>query len=74
MPTPNSDVTKNARVVTNKDFLLGTGYNVARTDIALSVGGDGTTYDATLMADGVHPNTAGHLLMYNRILSDFPSL
>jgi lysophospholipase L1-like esterase len=74
MPTPNSDATQNARLDTNRAFLLGTGYNVARTDIALSVGGDGSTYDASLMNDGVHPNTAGHLLMYNRILSDFPEL
>lgn len=74
MPTPNSNATQNARLDTNRAFLLATGYNVARTDIALSVGGDGSTYDASLMTDGVHPNTAGHLAFYNRLVSDFPEI
>lgn len=74
-PTPNSDATKNTRKETNRAFLLATyPNNVARTDLAISLNNDGSTYDASLMTDGVHPNTAGHLLMKNRILSDWPQI
>jgi hypothetical protein len=74
VPTPNSDPTKNARIIQNQTFLFGQPWNLCRFDIALSVGGDGVTYNAALMNDGVHPNTAGHLAIYNRLLTQFPDL
>ncbi len=42
--------------------------------VALSVGGDGTTWDASLFTDDLHPNTAGYLAMYNQVLLDLPEL
>jgi lysophospholipase L1-like esterase len=49
-------------------------YRTVRFDLALSVSNDGSTWKTSLMNDGVHPNTAGHLAMYNRLRLDIPEL
>lgn len=75
MLTPNSDATANARAQTiNAQLLARTDCTLVRWDIALSTGGDGSTYNASLMADGVHPNTAGYAAMKARLLLDCPGL
>lgn len=77
--TPNSDATKQGRIntmnaaITSKLASVPTAIAI-RTDIALSVGGDGVTWNTSLMSDGVHPNTAGHAAMAARIRSDAPSV
>lgn len=72
--TPNSDATQNGRVATMNAVLLAKGWTLARFDIALSTGGDGTTYNASVMADGVHPNTTGHAALAARLEADWPAI
>jgi len=55
-------------------FIRAQGYKTIRFDLALSVGNDGSTWNTALMADSLHPNTAGHLVMYNRVRLDVPEL
>ena len=71
--TPNSDATQNGRVGTMNTFLLARGWTLARFDLALG-GVGGNTYNAALMADGVHPNTAGHALLAARLEADWPAI
>ena len=39
-------------------------------NVPLSVGGDGVTCDSSQFFDSTHPTNAGHLGMYNRVLTD----
>jgi len=70
----NSDATQNTRCQTLNTFLDGKSWNKVSWDTALSVGNDGETYDATLMADGIHPNATGHALMKTTLKNEFSQL
>lgn len=72
--TPNSDGTQNGRVQTMNTFLLAHGWRLSRFDLALSLGNDGVTYNAAMMADSVHPNVTGHALLKARLQSDWPEI
>jgi lysophospholipase L1-like esterase len=72
--TPNSNATVNSRVQTMNTFLLSRGWTLARFDLSLSLNNDGVTYNAAVMADGVHPNTTGHALLKARLLLDWPQI
>lgn len=76
VPTPNSNATQQAFKETNRAWLLANIDNASlcRTDIALSTGNDGFTYEASLMADAIHWNTAGHALVYITLVSEFPDV
>lgn len=43
-----------------------------RFDLALSVGNDGVTRDASLYHDSIHPNVAGNVVMAERVRLDCP--
>lgn len=55
-------------------YIRAQGWRTVRMDLALSVGNDGTTWNASQMNDSLHPNTAGHLAVYNRVRTDVPEL
>ena len=55
-------------------YIRAQAYRTVRFDLALSVSNDGSTWKTSLMNDSVHPNTAGHLAMYNRLRLDVPEL
>jgi lysophospholipase L1-like esterase len=75
--TPNSDSAKQTRInVMNGQLttILSTRPTAiaVRTDQTLSVGGDGVTYNAAWMADGVHPNATGHQRIADAIIAAAP--
>ena len=72
LPIPYNDPTRQGRTNTMRQAILANGCRVIRTDIALSVGGDGVTWNTTLMADSVHPNQLGHDAIAARCLLDAP--
>ena len=74
MPTPYNDATRNARLDVMRAALVAKGWRLVRSDYATSVGGDGTTYDAAMFADSVHPNATGMTAIEARIASDYPEV
>jgi lysophospholipase L1-like esterase len=55
--------------------LLTKGYRAVRYDLATTLNNDGTNTNTSLfLSDGVHPNAAGGLAMYNRLVLDVPEL
>lgn len=72
--TPTSDAAKNVRIQTMNQFLLAQGWKLVRFDIALSLNNDGVTFNPAVMEDAVHPNTAGHTLLLQRLQLDAPEI
>lgn len=66
---PRNDANQ-THVDTMNAYIRSAGWFTVRNDLALSVGNDGSTYNAALMADGVHPNDAGHAAMAARVQLD----
>lgn len=76
VPTPINNAGQQANKETNRAWLLANIDNASlcRTDLALSTGNDGFTYEASLMSDTIHWNTAGHELVYDTLVSEFPDV
>lgn len=72
--TPNSDSTRNGRNITMNGQLLAKPWEFVRGDLELSLNNDGSTWDSSLIPDGVHPNTVGHQRLKNRTQSDQPQV
>jgi lysophospholipase L1-like esterase len=71
LPTPINDVAKDARLDVMRSAAIASGANLIRSDLAIG-SPDGSTYNAGLMSDTTHPNTAGHAALAARCLSDAP--
>jgi hypothetical protein len=70
-----ANTSNTSQVTTWNAELLTKPYRFVRYDLATTVNNEGQTIDSSLFnADGVHPNAAGGLAMYNRMLLDVPEL
>jgi lysophospholipase L1-like esterase len=70
-----ANTSNTSQVTTWNAELLTKPYRFVRYDLATTVNNEGQTIDSSLFnADGVHPNAAGGLAMYNRMVLDVPEL
>lgn len=74
MPTPCSDLTRNGRLDVMRAGLIAKGWRLVYFNIAVSLNGDGSTYDASKMFDSDHMNAAGNVSMDARGAIDAPEV
>ena len=66
------DYTEN--IITMRDFILETGWDTIRYDLATSKNGEGLIQDGSLFTDGLHPNLKGSISMTERAEQDLSNI
>ena len=61
-------------VLVQNPFIRASGWRYIDMARALTTNGDGSTRNASLFGDALHPNDAGHAAMYQRVRLDLPEL
>lgn len=61
-------------VLVQNPYIRASGYRYIDFARALTTGGNGSSRDASKFFDALHPNTAGHLAMYQRVRLDLPEI
>ena len=75
MTVPCNTTVSSAIVAQMNNYIYNSGKAYIEANIPLSVNYDGVTPNTALkLADGVHPNAAGNLIIYKRALLDLPFL
>lgn len=76
VPTPINNAGQQANKEINRAWLLANIDNASlcRTDLALSTGNDGFTFNAAVMSDLIHWATNGHAIAYSTLVSEFPDV
>lgn len=57
-----------------RDFIFEKKWKSIRFDYAVSLDGDGVTYDSTFFTDGIHPNKKGQDAMYRQAAADLAEI